>query len=463
MFDLVTLGITAGAVVVVVGLAVLVMVMLRRVVATNEVHIVQSSKTATSYGKDMEGGNTYYAWPSWVPKLGVVVIKLPVSVFSCDLDSYEAYDKGRLPFTLDIKAFFRIENSNLAAQRVSSFSELLSQLKAILQGAVRTILASEDIETILSARAAFGEKFTAEVNEQLKAWGVTTVKNLELMDIRDAQKSLVIANIMEKKKSEIEKESRIEVAANKRAAEVAEIEAAREVELSKQQATQQVGIRRAEVEREVGIANEQTTQQVQTEAATTAARSAEVKRVETVKAAEIKRDTAIVNAEEVARVMVIKSEGELKSTELEAQGVKAQGEAKATAEKLMQLAPVEAQIVLAKEIGENQGYQTYLVRLEEVKAGVTVGVAQADALKAAGIKVIATGGTVSDGVNSVGELFTPRGGTKIGAMLEGLANTDQGRSLLNTLGVSQPKDAVKATPVVEEVVAPATTKTSRKN
>jgi flotillin len=266
---------------------------------------------------------------------------------------------------------------------------------------------------------------------------------------------------MEKKKSEIEKESRIEVAANKRAAEVAEIEAAREVELSKQQATQQVGIRRAEVEREVGIANEQTTQQVQTEAATTAARSAEVKRVETVKAAEIKRDTAIVNAEEVARVMVIKSEGELKSTELEAQGVKAQGEAKATAEKLMQLAPVEAQIVLAKEIGENQGYQTYLVRLEEVKAGVTVGVAQADALKAAGIKVIATGGTVSDGVNSVGELFTPRGGTKIGAMLEGLANTDQGRSLLNTLGISQPKAEVKAATVVDEAPTPtATTKAS---
>lgn len=448
MFDLITLGIIGASVIAVLGIAILVMVMLRRVVATNEVHIVQSSKKATSYGKDMEGGNTYYAWPSWVPKLGVVVIKLPVSVFSCDLDSYEAYDKGRLPFTLDIKAFFRIENSNLAAQRVSSFTELLSQLRAILQGAVRTILASEDIETILSARAAFGEKFTAEVNEQLKAWGVTTVKNLELMDIRDAQQSRVIANIMEKKKSEIEKESRVEVAANRKAAEVAEIEAAREVELSKQQATQQVGIRKAEVEREVGIANEKTVQQVQSEAATTAARQAEVKRVEQVKAAEIQRDKAIVQAEEQARTTVIKSEGDLKATQLAAEGVKAEGEAKATAEKLMQLAPVEAQIVLAKEIGENQGYQTYLVRLEEVKAGQTIGVAQADALKAAGIKVIATGGTVGEGVSSIGDLFSPNGGTKFGAMLEGLANTEHGASLLNTLGIKAPKETPKITEAV---------------
>lgn len=424
-----------GGILLTVGLAILVMVLLRRVVPTNEIHIVQSSKKTISYGKDMVDGNTYYAWPSWVPKLGVVVGKLPVSVFSCDLDGYDAYDRGRLPFMLDIKAFFRIENSNLAAQRVSSFSELHSQLKAILQGAVRTILASEDIETILSGRSEFGEKFTKEVNEQLKAWGVTTVKMIELMDIRDAKESKVIANIMEKKKSEIEKQSRIEVASNRRAAEVAEIEARREVELSNQQAIQQVGIRKAEVDREVGIAKEQTSQRVAVEAATTALNNAEVVRVEVVKSAEIQRDKAIVNAEEQAKTTIIKSEGDLRATQLAAEGVKAEGEAKASAEKLMQLAPVEAQIVLAKEIGENEGYQTYLVRLEEVKAGQTIGVAQAEALKAAGIKVIATGGTVPDGVKSVGELFSAQGGTKIGAMLETFANTDQGKALLTRLGM----------------------------
>lgn len=418
------------------GLSILVMVILRRVVSTNEVHIVQSTNKTVSYGKDMAAGNTYYAWPSWVPKLGVVVIKLPVSVFSGGLSNYEAYDKGRLPFVLDIKAFFRIDDSNLAAQRVASFAELNEQLEAILQGAIRTILAAEDIETILSGRAEFGEAFTKAVNDQLKNWGVTTVKMIELMDIRDSRDSKVIANIMDKKKSQIEKESRVEVAGNMKQAQIAEIEAKREVDLSKQEAEQQVGIRTAQVAQEVGIAREKTAQTVQEQAAITAGKDAEVVRVQAVKAAEINRDKAIVQAEEQAKTTVIKSEGELKATQLHAQGVQAAGEAQAAAEKAMQLAPVEAQIVLAKEIGENQGYQTYLVTLEQVKAGQIVGVAQADALKAANIKVIANGGTVQEGVSSIGDLFTSAGGTKIGAMLEGLANTDEGRRLLALL----PKD-----------------------
>ena len=83
-------------------------VLYRRVVPTNEVHIVQSSKKTLSYGKDTGNGNTYYKFPSWVPIIGVTVKELPVSVFSIDIDNYEAYDLGRLPFVLDLTAFFRV-------------------------------------------------------------------------------------------------------------------------------------------------------------------------------------------------------------------------------------------------------------------------------------------------------------------------------------------------------------------
>lgn len=412
---------------------------LRRVVPTNEVHIVQSGKKTTSYGKDLADGNTYYAFWSWLPKIGVLVVKLPVSVFDSDLIGYDAYDKGRVPFVLDVKAFFRIADSNLAAQRVSSYTELLNQLKAILQGAIRTILASEDIEVILSGRAEFGLAFTKEVDEQLKSWGVTTVKMIELLDIRDGQGSKVIANIMEKKKSMIEMESRIAVAGNIKLAEVAEIEARREVEMSNQQANQVVGIRRAEVEREVGIAREQSTQIVQEQAAVTAEKQAAVLRVQTVKAAEIAREAAVVEADQEAITTVKIAEGALTGTKLAAEGVQATGEANAAAAKAMQLAPVEAQIVLAKEIGENEGYQTYLISIEQVKANRDVGMQQAEALKAAQIKVIANTGDASAGINSVGQLFSSKGGTQIGAMMEAFAQTDQGKAMLDTLGISTPR------------------------
>lgn len=47
----------------------------------------------------------------------------------------------------------------------------------------------------------------------------------------------------------------------------------------------------------------------------------------------------------------------------------------------MQLAPVEAQIVLAKEIGGNAGYQDYLKVIEAIRAYVVVGGEQAKALQ----------------------------------------------------------------------------------
>ncbi len=120
----------------------------RRVVETTEVHIVQSAKATRSYGKDTPNGNTYYEWPRWFPVIGVTRIVMPVSVFDLELKAYEAYDVGRVPFVVDIVAFFRINDSNLAAQRVESFGELRQQLLAIIQGAVRTILASHDIDRI---------------------------------------------------------------------------------------------------------------------------------------------------------------------------------------------------------------------------------------------------------------------------------------------------------------------------
>ena len=409
------------------------LVTLRRVVPTNEVHIVQSASNTVSYGKDQASGNTYYAWPSWIPRLGVSTITLPVSVFPLRLSEYEAYDSGRLPFVLDLAAFFRIENSNMAAQRVSNFAELNGQLTSIVQGAARTILASKTIEEIMAGRSEFGDAFTKEVNEQLKAWGVTTVKNIELMDIRDAKGSRVIQNIMEKKKSEIERESRIVVAENNRAAENAEIDARREVEINQQLAAQQVGIRKAEQEREVGLARERMQQTIKEQEKVTAEKQAEVLRVEEVARADIDRAVEVVRAEAEKQKTVLIAEGKLESERREAEALRIRGEATAQSEKLLQLAPVEAQIVLAKEIGENQGYQQYLVTLRQVEAQQAIGVAQAKSLEQADVKVIANAGDVQQGMTGIGDLFSARGGTAVAAALEGLAQSATGKALLDKI------------------------------
>lgn len=452
MFDLGTVVpiaviITAWAVI-----SVILAMSFRTVVATNEVHIVQSRRKTTSYGKDQVAGNTYYAWPAWVPRIGIRIIKLPVSVFDIQLNEYAAYDKGRVPFAIDILAFFRIDDSNVAAQRVSSFQELEAQLKGILQGASRSILAQSPIEEILEERAKYGQMFTEATDTQLKAWGVVNVKNIELMDIRDATGSQVIQRIMAVKQSLVEKDSRVAVAANQQAAMEAEINAKRAVEVRNQEAQEQVGIRTAQKEQQVGIASQQAQQAIKEQEKTTAEKTMAIQQVNEVRQAEIVRGVQVVAADQERQTAVIRADGEKQKTitiaegtlgaaKLHAEGVEIEGRAKGEAEKAVLLAPVQAQITLAKEIGTNPGYQTYLVSIKQIEANQVVGIEQAKALAGSDIKVIANSGNVIDGVTTAMGMLTPKGGTQIGAMLEALGNTEAGKAVIDSLTHTKEKPA----------------------
>ncbi len=314
----------------------------REVVSTNVVHIVQSRKLTISYGTNQDAGNVYYAIPAYIPFFGLSRTVLPVNNFALNLHEYKAYDKDRVPFELDVTAFFRIADTNMAAKRVSSFDELHKQLVSIVQGAARKILASHEINSIMVDRATFGEQFTKEVANELQNWGVEPVKNMELMDIRDTGESRVIANIMAKKISHIEMESRTEVAANKQKATVAEtearrisdtaqIEAAQRTEVAKLEAQQTIGQRAAEAEKQVGVAKvdqeraigvsrEQASQLVQVEAAKTKQKQMEVVSVEVQRKAEIEKAAGIVKAEETAAVVAKNAEGQASAMVLEAQG-----------------------------------------------------------------------------------------------------------------------------------------------
>ena len=425
---------------------------LRRVVPVNEVHIIQNRKTTVSYGKGFES-NTYYEWPSRIPVIGLTKVMLPVSNFSINLPEYAAYDKERVPFLVHVMAFFRISDSNTAAQRVSSFDELQEQLTAIVQGAVRTVLAGHEIDQIMLDRSRFGEAFTKEVQPQLGSWGVEAIKNIELMDIRDAKESNVIHNIMAKRTSGIERESRLVVADNTRQAEMAEIAAKREVELSRQLAAEQVGLRTAEKDQKVGVANEQAAQQVKVQQRETAAKEMDVVQVKNVRGAEINREVAviaaaqakdvsivqadaakqvaIVQAEGTKQQTVLTAEGKLEAAKRNAEGISVEGAAKGAAETAILMAPVDAQIKLAEKIGSDKGYQEYLLGVRNIEATQAVGVAQAEALKSAQVKVIANGGTPAKGLSNVMDLFSAGGGTQVAAMLEGLAQSDEGRALLD--------------------------------
>lgn len=448
---------------------------LRRVVKPSEVHVVRRSKVTEVYGNiqpitnaadgtevvtDTSAGNSYYHVPIWVPIWGVEVQRLPLSNFSVDLDSYEAYDKDKLPFVVDVTAFFRIADYRQAASRIADNKTLEVHLRVIVQSAVRIILAQDGLEQIMTQRSVYGEQFTKEVSENLKEWGVVPVKSIELMDVRDKKGESVIANIMEKKKSYIDMESRKEVARNNKDAREAEIDAEREIAIKEEEKNETVGKRQAEREKAVGIAKEKSTQEVKEQAKLTKEKEMEVLKVETVKKAEISREAVVINAEAEkdkqrvdaeAKVLVAEedkkaathkaeadyviktreAEASLVKDQKEAAGIEAKGNAEAATKKAVGLAEVEPQISLAKEIGENEGYQEYLIKIETVKANQAIGIEQAKNLGNAQIKIIANaGGNVQEGVKSVMDLFSAKGGQSLASMLEAFAGTELGQQML---------------------------------
>jgi flotillin len=388
----------------------------------------------------------------------MTVVQMPESVFQVSLVDYEAYDSARLPFVVDITAFFRIANSDTAAQRVASFKELEHQLQGILQGVVRRIMSTNHLEEIMQQRSTLGNQFTEEVDGQLTEWGVQTVKMIEFMDLRDSAKqgSKVIQNIMAKEQARIDQESRVKVADHDRIAKLAEIEAKREVDLQAQQALQAVGIRSAQREQEVGIANEKSKQVVQEQAAATAVKEMEVLSINTVRKAEISKqaaevkaeqdkNVAVVNAEQEKQVSIVKAEGEKTSTQTraegdlfasikEAEGISAKGKAEGEAEKARLMAPVQAQIALADKIAGSDGYQKYLIDNRKVEADEAVGKAMASALENADLKIIGgNGGNIPGQAKGLVDMFTPSGGIDIAGMLTGFASTDEGRAVISKL------------------------------
>ncbi len=458
---------------------------LRVVVPTNMVHIVQRAKTTTSYGRGKAAGNVYYAFPEWIPVIGLSTIDFPESNFDVNLSDYEAYDAERLPFLVDISAFFRIDDSEIAAQRISSFPELKDQLLIVLQGSVRRILATNRLEGIMEGRSELGEQFTLEVAEQIKEWGVVTVKSIEFMDIKDsrANNSTVIANIMAKEQSRIDRESRIVVAENNKEAQIKEINTKKEVEIQNQEAIQLVGQRTANAEKEIGISQEQSKQQILLEAKITTENEMAVKMVNEVKTAEIAKETEIIKtqqekitaelraeaekqvqittaegdrASKVTRAvgdkesMIKIAEGEKQSADLNSQAIRAVGIAQGEADQAILMAPVNSQIILAKEIGENQNYQDYLIKIEQIKGQVEIGTAMSKALEQADIKVISNGqDNKLAGISKIADTFTTsNGGLGLSSMLSGFAASDEGKQILDKF-LGKPADA-------EDITSPQT-------
>lgn len=455
--------------IIVVAILFLIAVAWRVVVPANEAHLVQRSKSSTPYGSGYEKGNSYWSFPSWLPIIGTNVSKLPLSIFQIELDGYEAYDQEKVPFAVDVISFFKVENPIEVAKRASNSEVLNEQLHNVLRGSVRKILASKDINTIMETRSELNQTFVDEVAKQVAAWGVSVV-SIEFTDIHDAPQTQVVTNIMNKKKSRIEKESRIEVAENMQLAKIREIEAQQLTEVRAVEAAQFVEMRNVERKRQVGVADQQASQKVKEEEQKTKEKEVAVSRTSIVGQAEYEREKKVIEAAALAASKIEQSKGDAESMKLSAEGYKnaqllqAEGDSK----KVEQVGSAEADIIKKKAVADAEGKLKLAEALAKIqKEGLqaqlgekaiiayqAIGVAVAEAYKNAEIKAVLTNG---GGIESLGDLLSSGGGAKLGSFIEALKKVSGGENVLEALGMAslvpssdKKSEASQAKEVVEE-------------
>ncbi len=466
--------------------------LLRKVVSTNEVHVVQKWKNTVPYGKGSEYGNVYLAWPSWVPVFWISVTVLPLSIFDLQLSNYKAYDIGKVPFQVDITAFFEIKNPELAAQKVFTIAELKDQLNETLKWVVRKILASKDIVEIMESRAEIKKEFYNEVFEAAKDWWVD-LKNVEFMDIRDADGSEVVTNIMLKKRSLIEAESREEVAINKKKAQIAEEKAKAEARAAAAQAHSEADIvesdakrladlkkienekltQNQEIEKEkvLAVQKEEAKQQVYISEKETKSSSLAVKQLEEEKNAEIAKNIEIIRANEQKEKKIIDSEAEKRRIELEAEADKKKVELEAEAERIkiesiweakakeidyiwMAQARSKEKMAEALNAFSKEAFE-YMKKELDVRVAEVVDLEKAKALWKADIKVISTWKDGWEWVKSFMELFSAKGGTSFWAMIEAAKNTIWEEKVKDFMRkfIDEGKEPLNKTPKINKVVS----------
>ncbi len=401
----------------------------RVVVSPDKVHVVQRRKKTIVYGKGTSTGNVYYKIPSWIPFWGVDYKLMPVSIFKIPLEGYRAYDSKKAPFKVDVTAFFQInaEDSAQAAQRVSNFQDLVNELLEVLRGAVRKILASNEIDKIMTERSILGQSFLTEVRSQVSAWGVN-VLNIEFMDISDDDggDEAIITAIMKKHSSYIQRKSDEEVAINEKEAKVVQINAKKEADIEEIMALEVTEKRDAERKQAVGVADEKANQSIQEEKRSTAEREMAVLQVMEVEAKKIEAFARVEEAEGVKLANIREAEGEREAQALEGKGFgeKAaaigEGEAKAIRDK--GLAEAEAKEKLADALSRFQEEGLFALLGEKfIEKDKDVGIAVAKAYQDADLKVIQTGNSKPKDLLDV--LTSADSGAKIGGMMEGLKQT----------------------------------------
>lgn len=413
------------------------LIFLRRVVDANCADVVVGKHGTRIYTGDASvvptGQKTnpiYYAFPSWVPYLGVTVQRMPLSIINIVVKDYETFAKGNPRFVIDVTVYCKIIDIAEAARRFPGrkISDFQDGMKEIVISAIRKTTANYSIEDVIAKREEISADLTRELAPDFTKWGVE-LTNVAIVSIRDPidGSSTVIHDISAKMEAQINSNSRQEVANRNRDAEIVEADTFEIAEKRKIEAKEHVDMREQDRIMEVAKREKVATEE-----------RMNVYRIKEVQKAEIDAEAAVRRAEGEKRAMVETATGNRERLALEGEGeakkIEFEGKAKANVTEITMVAEAngnKAKLIAAAEgtkaqlFAEADGMmekakaqeyqQTNAQAIRMIEKDERIGLALAEALKAADVQYIGSGNP-----ENFLDLFTVKGGLGIGGMLKAL-------------------------------------------
>ncbi len=397
---------------------------LKRIVPPKYADVVTGSKGAKVYSVDPEVAGTtepqtvYYEWPAWIPRIGVTVRRMPMTIIEVPIKHYKTFAKGNARFVADVSVYCKVFNVLEAAKRFpgKTLEDFIEGIKEIVVSAVRITTANFTVEEVIAHREKVADRIELEIKDDFEKWGVQ-LTNVAIIDIKDPDdeegSSTVVHDISAKKEAEINSISRKEIAQKMREAEIVEAENREKAETRKLEADEKIGVR--DQAKEQQIAKEQ--QKAQAEAM-------EVKRVQQVEQARIEAEAMKERAEGSRKAKILQAEGEKKKLEMEGQGKAVAVEAEGTAEaEVIKQKGLSKAMALDKLADAQKKQQEFAEVIRRIEMEEKVRMETAIALQKADMKFISAGSP-----KTLMDLLSPEGGLSagagIGTLLMGLQETD---------------------------------------
>lgn len=386
------------------------------IVEPSEAHLIVTARNKIVVSSDdkvsgSENKRAYFAIPSFIPYIGMTVRKMDITIKEI-MVTQETYEENQARFQVTSSTKYRITDVVRAAETFISTEELQKQLSDVIQSSVRAVTVKYNVESARAMKQEMETQIREEMTEDLAAWGLSLV-NFQLVNFSDTLDSKIISDISRRREVEIETTTREQNAEKEKVATMKEAAATEESEK-----------RQIQKEKVVGEQNQIKAQKISEMEKIAEEKRYEVERVKVIRQAEIDKAQAIVKAEEDKETSKI--EKETKRLDGEGDRLRAEEIAKGKAAPIREELAAEAEgktllQAALREFGDDA--IRALVAEAIVEKDKAIGVATADALRYADLRVFAGGEGGKQGFN-LAELISA---TELG-------NGEASASILNRIG-----------------------------